>query len=93
MLAIEQHEGVVVLKGRWDAAQSDHARDVFDSVHGTAVVDCRELDYISSSGLGVLLRTQKRLGTAGHALKLQHMNGHIREIFRLCGFDQIFEIE
>jgi anti-anti-sigma regulatory factor len=41
----------------------------------------------------VLLATQKRLGDAGHQLRLKHMNRHIREVFKYAGFDTIFEIE
>ena len=62
-------------------------------VTGSLVIDFAELDYISSAGLGVLLGAQKRLGESGSSLKLVSMNKHIREIFRIAGFDRIFEIE
>ena len=56
------------------------------------VVDMAALDYISSAGLGVLMRTQKRLMAGGSGLKLINVNHHIADIFRFSGFDQIFEI-
>ena len=56
-------------------------------------LDCGQLEYISSAGLGVLLKTQKRLLAAGGKLRLVGLKPHLRDIFRYSGFDQIFEIE
>lgn len=86
-------DGVVVLSGRCDAVQADRVREVMDGVQTSATVDFKELDYISSAGLGVLLGAQKRLSAAGHRLTLTNMNHHIREIFRIAGFDNVFDIE
>ncbi len=94
MFRIDLREnGEVALVGRFDAAQVDGARSVFDKIDRTCSVDFAELDYISSGGLSVLLATQKRLGEAGRQLRLKHMNRHIREVFKYAGFDAIFEIE
>ena len=86
-------EGLIQLFGRFDASHTDQARAVFKRLTGSSMVDFAELDYISSAGLGVLLGAQKRLGEAGETLRLKNMNHHIREIFRIAGFDRIFEIE
>jgi anti-sigma B factor antagonist len=83
----------VQLKGRFDASQVDKARDVFDQLGSTTDINFEQLDYISSAGLGVLLRTQKRLNSSGQELLLKNMNKHIREIFNYAGFDMIFKIE
>lgn len=84
--------GNVELLGRFDATQVERARDVLGGVTKSTTVDCKNLDYISSAGLGVLLAVQKRLGESGEKLQLANLNSHIREIFRIAGFDQIFEI-
>jgi len=83
----------ILLKGRFDAAQVEKAREVFDKVLTTTTVNFEKLDYVSSAGLGVLLSTQKRLKNDGHELILIKMNKHIREIFSYAGFDMIFKIE
>lgn len=94
MLQIRRGEsGEVVLVGRFDASQADQAADVFDDLSGPSVVDCAGLDYISSMGLGVLLKTQKRLRAGGAGLKLVRVNRHILEVLNYAGFHQIFEIE
>lgn len=82
----------VQLSGRFDAAQVEKARSVFDTLTTSTVVNFHELDYISSAGLGILLMTQRRLREAGGGLKLINMNKHIRDVFEYAGFDKIFEI-
>ena len=86
-------DGRVALVGRFDAAQTSVARDFLNAMENPSLIDFSDLDYISSAGLGVLLGTQKRLTDSGKGLKLINMSKHIREIFRITGFDRIFEIE
>ena len=86
-------DGQIVLSGRLDAAQCAKAQAFLDGIENPRIVDMEALDYISSAGLGVLLRTQKRLMATGGGLKLVKVNSHIGDIFRYSGFDQIFEIE
>jgi anti-sigma B factor antagonist len=94
MLAIDfGAPGVVVVTGRLDAAQCVAAQAFLDKVQGLVTLDCAGLEYISSAGLGVLLKTQKRLMAAQGKLKLTGVNPHLRDIFAYSGFDQIFEIE
>lgn len=85
--------GVVVVTGRLDAAQSPAAQSFLDQTEGAVTLDCRGLEYISSAGLGVLLKTQKRLLATGGKLKLAGVNRHLLDIFTYSGFDQLFEIE
>jgi anti-sigma B factor antagonist len=94
MLSIDYDDGgSVVVKGRLDAAQSPAAQSFLDRVEGTVTLDCRGLEYISSAGLGVLLKTQKRLLASGGKLRLAGVNRHVQDIFGYSGFDQLFEIE
>jgi anti-anti-sigma factor len=93
MFEINHSGSEIQLNGRFDASQAEKAREVFNSLANSTVVDFALLDYISSAGLGVLLGAQKRLAESGHSLKLTNMNGHIREIFRIAGFDSVFEVE
>ena len=93
MLAIDQgEEGVVVVAGRLDAAQAPVADAFLGKVQGVVSLDCSRLEYVSSAGLGVLLKTQKRLLAAGGKLRLVGVNRHVLEILTYAGFDQIFEV-
>lgn len=94
MLAIDgKGNGVVALAGRLDAAQCPRAQAALDAVNGIVTLDCSGLEYISSAGLGVLLKTQKRLVAADGKLRLTGVSRHIQDIFMYSGLDQIFEIE
>ncbi|CAG1006117.1 Putative anti-sigma factor antagonist BtrV [Burkholderiales bacterium] len=86
-------DGSVVLNGRLDAAQSPAAQSFLDKVDGVVTLDCRGLEYISSAGLGVLLRTHKRLLASTGKVRLTGVGPHLRDIFTYSGFDQLFEIE
>jgi len=94
MLTIESgDDGVVIVAGRLDAAQAAAAQAFLDGVQGTVTLDMSRLEYISSAGLGVLLKTQKRLLGGSGKLRLAGVGKHLRDIFVYSGFDQIFEIQ
>ncbi len=93
MFEIEMTEaGIVSVEGRLDAAQAVKAQEFLDQVGGQCVLDLSKLEYISSAGLGVLLKTHKRLMGSGSGIKLVNVNHHIHDIFRYSGFDKLFEI-
>ena len=84
--------GEILLFGRFDASQDEKARKFFERVTTSHTVDFKDLEYISSAGLGIMLATQKRLGQAGNNLTLINMNTHIRDVFMYSGFDKIFKL-
>jgi len=93
MLSIDRRpDGVVVIAGRLDAAQALAAQQFLDRVEGVVTLDLAGLEYISSAGLGVLLKTQKRLMNSAGRLQLVGLNKHLRDVFQYSGFDRIFEI-
>jgi anti-sigma B factor antagonist len=85
--------GEVVVSGRLDAASAARAQEFLDGVPGPCVVNMAELEYISSAGLGVLLKTHKRLMSPNGGLRLVNVNKNIIDVFRYSGFDKLFEIE
>ena len=94
MFEIQQApDGAVALVGRLDAAQAAGLQAALDKVSGAARLDFGRLEYVSSAGLGVLLKTQKRLAASGASLTLFNVSPHIMDVFRYSGFDQIFRIE
>ena len=94
MFSIEFGEdGNIRLSGRLDAAQCARAEEFLGSVNDASILDFGQLEYISSAGLGILLKTQKRLAENGAGLKIINVNNHIHDVFRYSGFHSIFEIE
>jgi anti-sigma B factor antagonist len=85
--------GSVRLSGRLDANESDRALEVLRGLEGPLVLDCSELDYISSAGIGVLIETYKRLHASGRTLRLVHMLPRVRNVFVYAGLDRVLTIE
>lgn len=92
MLDIDSEPGLLRLTGRLDAAQAIRAEPIFDGIDTHTVVDMALLEYISSAGLGLLLKTHKRLLGQGGGLKLVQVNPHIVDILHYSGFDRLFEV-
>lgn len=86
-------QDVIIVAGRLDAAHAPRAQEFLDGISGACVIDMSALEYISSAGLGVLLRTHKRLMSDGLGLRLTGVNSHINDIFSYSGFDKLFAIE
>ncbi len=85
--------GEILCSGRLDAAQCARAEEFLATVDSSSTLDFAQLEYISSAGLGILLKTQKRLVENGAGLKIINVNNHIHDVFRYSGFHSIFEIE
>ena len=64
----------------------------FDEGSTRIIMDCSEMDYISSSGLRVLLIALKRAALVKGSFVLAGLRDPIREIFEIAGFHTIFEI-
>ena len=86
-------DGTIAFSGRLDAAQCARAQAFIDAADAYVAFDFSQLEYISSAGLGVLLKTHKRLLAAGGRLRLVGVNRHIYDILRFSGFDQVFLVE
>ena len=85
--------GQVSLVGRFDAAEADRALQVFRGLSGPLVVDCAELDYVSSAGIAVFMDTYKRLSTGGHSLRLVNLTPRVRNVFTYAGLDKLLGIQ
>ena len=56
-------------------------------------IDCTQLDYISSTGLRLLLRIRKAAGAAGQKVTLHGVNSNVMEVLTVTHFDKMFVIE
>ncbi len=86
---------VVRIDGSLDTNTSAQAQTHFDGVLSGSptciVVDFGGLDYISSSGLRVLLATGKKLRRTGGELRVCAMNEMAQEVFEISGFSTLFK--
>ena len=56
------------------------------------IVDCNKLDYISSYGIGVLVRLHNRIARLGGDVKFASVQGLIIEVLRLTRLNTMFAI-
>ena len=87
---------LVTLDGRLDTAQAVECEKDFQPLLQQAdqqiVIDCTRLEYISSSGLRLLLTLRKAVEEKGGHLTIEHINDDIRNVFTLTGFFTLFDI-
>jgi len=87
---------VIVIEGRLDTTNYGELESVLTEITGRnemqVLLDITGLEYISSSGLRVLLMFLKKIRAAGGRFMLCGMSPDIREIFEISGFVNIFEI-
>jgi len=57
------------------------------------LLDFSALDYISSSGLRVIIASAKQLKRQEGLVALCQLNEHIQKVFKMSGFDTILAIE
>ena len=81
----------VTVRGEVDMATAPQLRDALDElVDGGAsriLLDCRGLDFLDSSGIGVLIAVRKRLGDDG-SLTLEAPPAHVRKVLELTGVSE-----
>lgn len=87
---------VVSLKGKMDALNSIEVSDFLDDLtekgYDSLIIELGGVDYMSSSGLRVLLSLLKKLRGRGGDLKLCSLQPYVMEVFEIAGFTQLFEI-
>ena len=88
-------EVVVEVAGRLDTVTApalDKAIDenIYDIQK--LVLDLKDLEYISSAGLRVLLTAQKKMQKVG-LVKLKNVREEVMDVFEMTGFADILTIE
>lgn len=88
---------VATLQGEMDTAAALEVEETLKPLFATGgkdvIIDCKELEYIASSGLRILLSILKGAKAAGSRVILRDVNDDIKNVFQLTGFINIFEFE
>ena len=90
------HPRFVPLAGRIDASAAPMVQTKIREAAARGarqiVVDLSDVTFMSSSGLRILLLLARELRQQGGDLRLCAARPHVAEVFRLTGFDQIFDL-
>ena len=87
---------VIALSGRIDQAASEYfldcVRGQIEDGDRKLVLDCRNVEFISSLGLGSLVRAHSRMKHVGGNVKLARINALLTDVLRTVGLNKLFHI-
>ena len=94
---VAQQDGCVVLSvhGDVDIATAPRLRAALvESLqhHSTVVVDLAEVGFMDSTGLGVLVASRNRAGSAGHRLIVARPQRIVKNALRLVQIDTVIDV-
>ena len=93
----EESDGKYIMhfEGRLDTAVSVQVEQdmkvLYDCEGHDIILDCAQLDYISSSGLRLFLALLKAAKVKGSKVSISGMNDNLRQVFAMTGFTHLFE--
>jgi len=73
--------------------QADELQKILDNARENMLVDCSEMEYISSAGLRFFMQLKRESEAQGGTVRLTNMNEDVADIFRMSGFHNLFTIE
>lgn len=91
---IENNELILTINGRLDTITASIFENELKNIYETTnlVIDMKNLEYISSAGLRVILKIQKIINKNG-TMKLKNVNENVMEVLNLTGFSDFLAIE
>jgi len=88
---------IAKFSGRLDTAAAvqtaEEVKPLLEAANKEIVLDCSELEYISSSGLRIFLGIRKEAANHGSKVVVRNINADIRQVFMMTGFISLFEIQ
>ena len=93
----EEKDGkyIMYFEGRLDTAASvqteQEMKVLYDCEGHDIILDCAQLEYISSSGLRLFLALLKVAKSKGSKISISGMNDNLRQVFAMTGFTHLFE--
>jgi anti-sigma B factor antagonist len=94
---IQEQDGKMVafLEGRLDTVAVPETEKALKPLHDSEgkdiIIDCTNLDYISSAGLRLFLTILKSAETKNGHVYIRGVNDNIRPVFVFTGFIHIFK--
>ena len=93
----ENNDYVMYFEGRLDTAASPQVQQemqpLFENTEHNIILDCNNLDYISSSGLRIFLSILKSAKANNCHVYIRNLSDGVRQIFTMTGFINLFEFK
>lgn len=88
---------MLVVEGEIDVCAAPALREELGSLaaegHERVVVDCGGIDFINSTGVGVLVETSERISGSGGELVLRGLRPKARRVFEMAGVSRVLHVE
>ncbi len=88
---------IALFSGRLDTAAAvattAAVQPLLEAKKKEIILDCSELEYISSSGLRIFLSIRKEAAPNENKVIVRNINDEIRQVFVMTGFISLFEIQ
>ena len=95
-ITTEGEISIIAIDGSLDTNTSKEAGDqltkLVEEGKTKLLIDLSNLDYISSSGLRILLATSKKLKPLKGEMRICGLNETVNEVFEISGFTMIFKV-
>jgi anti-sigma B factor antagonist len=96
MTTSQNTERIHALDGRYDALRAseldDQLQDLLDTDAQTIVLDLRDVTYVSSSALRVLLLAHRQAASEGSRIVLINIPERVMRVLSMAGLDRVFGI-
>ncbi len=93
----DSHQWRGSLAGDLDAVQAPKLlsvmKDALEQNPGDVVLDCKQLDFVDSMGLGALVKLRKMAEEKDGSIKLERMKPRIFKLFVITGLESTMGIE
>lgn len=90
------HVSILDIQGELDAHTAfqleQELKSLIDAESYHIIVNCRELAYIASAGLGVFMAYIEDIRNLGGDIKLSNMTESVFHVFDLLGFPSLYDI-
>lgn len=87
---------IVDMVGRLDTTTSGYTREemvrIINKVSNKIIVNLKEIEYMSSAGLRVLLQASKLLQSSQGEMKICNANEQVSETLEVSGFHSLLDV-
>ncbi|HEX8974892.1 MAG TPA: STAS domain-containing protein [Solirubrobacteraceae bacterium] len=92
----EGRAAIVVVRGELDLATSpeleESLRRIWDAGNEQLVIDLRELEFMDSTGLSIIVKAHQRLSEEGRRLSLVRGSQQVQRLLDLTGVSERLEL-
>lgn len=87
---------IITIRGNMSADVIEQKRGEIESMASgdgqKLVLDLKGVDFIDSAGIGAIVFLVKRCRLSGGAVKIAHVQGQVKDVFRMAGLDKALDL-